>query len=1247
MLVVDGHALVPVDLLDLLHEVLLGLADTLDLEELLGVAGTLDDGIACLHLVTVGDLQTGHPGDRVDLLGPIVGNHGDLTTTALVLADTDHAGDAGQGGLALRGSCLEQLHDPRKTTCEVLADDASGVEGTHGQLGAGLADRLCGDDADGLTDLDVLAGGQRHAVAGRRHARGRVVGQGGQDADPVHLRIVPHQLHLDLADDRAGRQDPSTALGLGVDDALTLRIGDHDLVGQGTAEEACLKVEALVLQVGADAIDPDAADRALGFEGIGLVDDQLLGHVDQAAGQVAGVGCTQGGVDQALPGARRGDEVLQHRQALAEVGLDRPRDHVTTRVGHEATHAGDLADLHHVPAGTGLDHHVDRVGRVRLERLDHHLGHLRGGRVPDLDLLLAALTVGDDAPTELGLDLLGVLLVALQDLDLLGRGLDVVDGHGEARAAGVLEADVLQVVEASGHHHLGIVARQVVDDEAEFPLADLLVHEGDLLARQASHLDRGDGLARQGGVEDDPTRCRRVPRGRHAVGGRLDELRVLVGPELDAGVEVHDPALDSPLEVVQVPEDLALANLALGLGGHVVGADDHVLGRRHQRSAMGRAEDVVRRQHQDPGLSLGLRRERQVDGHLVAVEVGVERRADQRVDADRLALHEHRLEGLDAQPVQGRSTVQQHRVLADDVLQDGPDLGLAPFDHALGRLDVLGEALVDQLLHDERLEQLQGHDLGQAALVELQRRTGHDDRTTRVVDALAEEVLAEPPLLALQHVGQRLQRAVAGPGHGATPSTVVEQGVDRLLEHPLLVVHDDARSTQVEEALQPVVPVDDPAVEIVQVGRGEAATVELHHRSQLRRNDRDDVQDHGARLVHASAVLVTTVEGRHDLEALDGLLLALCAERLLTLRRIDHHPELHLFVVEVDAVDQVGQGGGAHSTLEVLAPAVLQLAPEHVLLDDLTGEQAGELVPGPVQHIELLLVLLADELEVLVGRLGPGLQVGLLGTLGLHLGQLGLQVLLATVQLAVALLLDGEALLGQLGLQLGEVLVTLVLVHPDDQVGGEVDDLLQLLGLQLLTGFGAHEQVGQPRTGSPQVPDVYRRCGQLDVAHAVAPDLGAGDLHTAPLADDALEADPLVLAAVALPVLGGTEDLLAEEPVLLRLEGAVVDGLRLLDLAVGPHADAVRRSEADADLVEFVDVEHCFFLRLVLAGVRVSGRGRLRGARHLHRNPAPGGTGRCRVPRRRGIRPHRSRASRSRDRSRPGPPRSGRGTASP
>ena len=70
------------------------------------------------------------------------------------------------------------------------------------------------------------------------------------------------------------------------------------------------------------------------------------------------------------------------------------------------------------------------------------------------------------------------------------------------------------------------------------------------------------------------------------------------------------------------------------------------------------------------------------------------------------------------------------------------------------------------------------------------------------------------------------------------------------------------------------------------------------------------------------------------------------------------------------------------------------------------------------------------------------------------------------------------------------------------------------------------------------------------MAHALATNLRACDLYTAALADDAFKADALVLAAVALPVLRRAEDLLAEESVLLRLEGSVVDRLWLLYLTV-------------------------------------------------------------------------------------------------
>src|SRR5258707_11410746 len=95
------------------------------------------------------------------------------------------------------------------------------------------------------------------------------------------------------------------------------------------------------------------------------------------------------------------------------------------------------------------------------------------------------------------------------------------------------------------------------------------------------------------------------------------------------------------------------------------------------------------------------------------------------------------------------------------------------------------------------------------------------------------------------------------------------------------------------------------------------------------------------------------------------------------------------------------------------------------------------------------------------------------------------------------------------------------------------------------------------------------------MAHALAAHFGASPLDAALLADDALVLHPLVLAAQALVVLDRAEDAGAEQPVALRLEGAVVDRLGLFDLAVGPRQDLVRAGDRNADLVEDLRRRRC------------------------------------------------------------------------
>src|SRR6185503_12845382 len=169
-------------------------------------------------------------------------------------------------------------------------------------------------------------------------------------------------------------------------------------------------------------------------------------------------------------------------------------------------------------------------------------------------------------------------------------------------------------------------------------------------------------------------------------------------------------------------------------------------------------------------------------------------------------------------------------------------------------------------------------------------------------------------------------------------------------------------------------------------------------------------------------------------------------------------------------------------------------------------------------------------------------------------------------QLLVPVDVDLLGLASDLVLEIDEVGRALLAVDARDDRGCEVEDLLELARCDV-------EEVADAARDALEEPDVGDGRGEVDVAHPLAAHLLARHLDAAALADDPLVADALVLAAIALPVLRGTEDALAEQAVALRLQGAVVDGLGLGDLAHRPVTDLLRRSETDPDRVEVVDVD--------------------------------------------------------------------------
>src|SRR5579864_3337141 len=158
-----------------------------------------------------------------------------------------------------------------------------------------------------------------------------------------------------------------------------------------------------------------------------------------------------------------------------------------------------------------------------------------------------------------------------------------------------------------------------------------------------------------------------------------------------------------------------------------------------------------------------------------------------------------------------------------------------------------------QPMVDKRFEQLERHLLRQTALMELELRTDHNHRAARIIHALAEQVLAEAALLALERIGKRFERAVVGAAQHAAAAAVIEQRVDGFLQHALLIADDHVRRVQLDQLLQPVVAVDHAAIEIVQIGGGKTAAIQRNQRTQFRWNYRDYIQDHPLGFVAALA----------------------------------------------------------------------------------------------------------------------------------------------------------------------------------------------------------------------------------------------------------------------------------------------------------------------------------------------------------------------------------------------------------
>ena len=325
------------------------------------------------------DLQLGAVHDRVALaFAALFVDHRDRALTV-----HDHQ---------IAGLRLDRLQSDEAHVAVVLGIEArllgdsrcrtTDVEGTHRELGSRFADGLRRDDAGSFAEFDEASGSQVAAVAHDADAAFRFAGQHRADFHALDAGSL----------NRSGEVFGDFLVDVDDDVAVVVfdlleRNAAHDAVAQRLDDLAGFD----------DTLHVDAVDGAA----VVLADDDVLRHVDQTASQVAGVGRLERRVGQSLAGAVGRDEVLQHRQPFTEVGRDRRLDDFAGRLGHQSTHAGELANLLFRSASAGVGHDVNRIEFAflvaALHLTEHFVGDFfRDGR-PDFDDLVVALAVGDGA----------------------------------------------------------------------------------------------------------------------------------------------------------------------------------------------------------------------------------------------------------------------------------------------------------------------------------------------------------------------------------------------------------------------------------------------------------------------------------------------------------------------------------------------------------------------------------------------------------------------------------------------------------------------------------------------------------------------------------------------------------------------------------------------------------------------------------------------------------------------------------
>ena len=150
-------------------------------------------------------------------------------------------------------------------------------------------------------------------------------------------------------------------------------------------------------------------------------------------------------------------------------------------------------------------------------------------------------------------------------------------------------------------------------------------------------------------------------------------------------------------------------------------------------------------------------RQRNVDGHLVTVKVGIVGLTYQWVKTKGLTINQDRFEGLDTQTVEGRCAVKKYWVFLDNIFKNIPNTFITTFNHTFSGFHVTCVFTRNDFTHHKWFEKFDGHQTWHTTLVHFKCWTNGDNGTSREVNTFTKQVLTETTLFTFKHVAQRFK----------------------------------------------------------------------------------------------------------------------------------------------------------------------------------------------------------------------------------------------------------------------------------------------------------------------------------------------------------------------------------------------------------------------------------------------------------------------------------------------------------